>query len=84
VNNPSGVFPRDCAGGPMTAQEKALVFMLFDVSSCVQRDDVAPQLCKKSGDGCAQNKDCCEGLVCVDGAQQPCFEGSCTCQVVIN
>ena len=80
----TGVFPHDCAGGPMTAQEKALVFMLFDVSSCVQNDNVAPQVCKKSNELCQKNDDCCNGLLCVDANQQACFEGSCTCQVVIN
>ena len=80
----NGTFPHDCAGGPMTPQEKALIFMLFDVSSCVQSDQIAPQLCKKSGDSCLASSECCSGLFCVDAAQTPCFEGACTCQVIIN
>jgi len=83
----NGQFPHDCAGGattPMTPQEKALVFMLFDVSSCVQNDNTAPQVCKSSGGLCARDTDCCNGLACVDANQLPCFEGSCSCQVVIN
>ena len=80
----NGVFPHDCRGGPMTAQEKALVFMLFDVSSCVQDDTTAPEPCKTAGALCGPGVQCCNGLVCVDAAQNPCFEGSCTCQVIIQ
>ncbi len=80
----NGVFPHDCAGGPLTPQEKALVFMLFDVTSCVQSDVEAPKACLKIGDGCARHSDCCNGLLCVDSNNNECFEGTCSCQVVIN
>jgi len=32
-------FPNICKDEPPTAQEKALIFMLFDLSACVQRDE---------------------------------------------
>ena len=37
-------FPVSCKAQPMTDQEKALAFMLFDLSSCVQADTIAPIL----------------------------------------
>jgi hypothetical protein len=35
-------FPSECLAGPMTAQEKVLEFMLFDLAACIQKDDLPP------------------------------------------
>ena len=44
VSDKTKPFPEACASGAMTDQEKALAFMLFDLSSCVQKDSAAPIL----------------------------------------
>ncbi|MEO8874620.1 MAG: carboxypeptidase regulatory-like domain-containing protein [Polyangiaceae bacterium] len=40
--NNGKAWPGECATGDLTAQEKALEFLFFDLSACVQNDSVAP------------------------------------------
>jgi hypothetical protein len=42
-DNPGDPFPDHCAVRDLTAQEKAVEFMLFDLSSCIQDDTEPPQ-----------------------------------------
>ena len=66
-DNSGSVFPNHCSTGPLTAQEKALEFMLFDLSACVSiGDPPKPPTCtaKTCGAGaCGQMADGCGGLL---------------------
>jgi hypothetical protein len=66
----SGSFPTECHGTTMTAQEKVLEFMLFDLSSCIAPGQLPPPTCKPqscmdqhiecgpAGDGCGNLIQC--------------------------
>jgi hypothetical protein len=83
-------FPASCANypgtTPMTAQEKALVFMLFDVSACIQSDNTRPSVCQGVRQNCSVNNPCCNGLVCKAPAGPPCASGDtgCRCGALLN
>ncbi len=88
------VFPAECDSNPLTAQEKVLAYMLFDLASCVSTTG-APQCqpktcvqqgigCGPSGDGCGnviQCGDCPSGQTCGGGGvANQCGAPACTVQ----
>jgi hypothetical protein len=85
------VFPAECAArSPMSAQEKVLEFMLFDLGSCVQpyKPICTPTTCAAqgiqcgpAGDGCGGSLDCnpCPlGQICGGAGPGKCGAPTCT------
>jgi hypothetical protein len=74
TNNKGLIFPAECPTGAMTAQEKMLEFMIFDLSSCLiptapVTPTCTPETCAQQGFNCGPAGDGC-------GNQLAC--GACT------
>jgi hypothetical protein len=59
------IYPSECTSGVMSAQEKLLEFMLFDLTSCVTAPTCTPLTCAQqnitcgsAGDGCGNELSC--------------------------
>jgi hypothetical protein len=87
-------YPAECTPGPMTVQEKALEFMIFDAASCIQPDNPPPPTCTPRsclqagancgpiGDGCGAQIQCgmCTAPQTCGGAGTPSVCGGMACQ----
>lgn len=88
------VFPAECNSDPLTAQEKVLAYMLFDLASCVSTSGppaCQPKTCVEQGIGCGLAGDGCGGTIQCDdcplgqtcgggGVPNQCGAPSCTPQ----
>jgi len=66
VGNSHGqLFPAECPGGAMSAQEKLLEFMIFDLGSCVAPDvpTCTPETCMSQGFSCGPAGDGCGNVI---------------------
>ncbi|MGZ3419958.1 MAG: hypothetical protein ACXVEE_18930 [Polyangiales bacterium] len=72
-------FPAECTAGALTAQEKILEFMLFDLASCVNGDNLpppppptcTPKTCADVGATCGKVADGCGGVTADCGTCGP-------------
>lgn len=66
-SNTAGLdFPTECSGNPMTPQEKALEYMIWDLASCVPpppKPLCTPVTCKDQNITCGPAGDGCGGLL---------------------
>ncbi len=83
-------FPGVCSDGELTAQEKVLAFMLFDLATCVSDGDppqppeckpkTAAEVCPQENDACSYLSDGCGGVVNCGGCSPGYYCDGTTCR----
>lgn len=64
ASNSHTTFPNECSGAAMTAQEKLLEYMLFDLASCIPTQPVCvPKTCAQIGLNCGPANDGCNNTI---------------------
>lgn len=56
-------FPGECSDGRLTAQERVLEYMLFDLASCITSPPCVPRTCAQQGRSCGMAADGCGGTM---------------------
>jgi hypothetical protein len=67
-NTDQDTFPEECNDNPLTAQEKVLAFMMFDLTTCISPPTASagpcvPKTCVQQGYTCGQAGDGCGGVL---------------------
>jgi len=65
-NTSNVTFPNECSASPMTGQEKALEYMIWDLASCVPpppKPACTPLTCQQQNINCGPAGDGCGGLL---------------------
>lgn len=76
----AGPFPEACQPmAELTAQEKVLAFILFDLSTCARNEREMPMVCGAIETSCTPALQCCDGLRCLAANATPCDGGTCQC-----
>jgi len=76
---PRPPFPENCLRTGFTDQEKVLVYLLFDLSTCAKNDREVPGVCVVDGASCSARRGCCGDHRCLDPVGDRCDGGVCRC-----
>jgi hypothetical protein len=72
MTSPSDIFPSECVNGNMTAEEKVLEYMIWDLASCTPPPPACtPRTCMDQNISCGPAGDGCGGLLQCGTCQPP-------------